>query len=298
MSTRPQEIVQRRLQPRARWTTLALRWGGELLAQGVIAVFGFVLALPFLWMLSTSLKPEGREFVYPPEWLPNPMRWDNYLTALTALPFGLYFFNTLVITLSALAGTLLTASLAAFAFARLRFPGREFLFLLVISTLMLPGIVTLIPRFILFRHLGWIDTFLPLIVPWWFGGGAFNIFLIRQFFMTLPFDLDDAARIDGASNFQIYWRVLLPLAKPALATVAVLGFLHHWNDFLEPLIYLQSPNNRTVALGLRGFQDLYHTQWTLMMAAAATAIFPVLVLFFVAQRYFVRGIHLTGLAGR
>ena len=163
---------------------------------------------------------------------------------------------------------------------------------------MLPSIVTLIPTFIVFRTLGWIDTFLPLIVPLWFGGGAFNIFLFRQFFMTIPLELDEAARIDGASNIRIYWGIILPLSKPVIATIAVFAFIHNWNDFFEPLIYLQSPENWTMAIGLRGFRDLYSTQWNLMMAASTAMITPLLVLFFLAQRYFVSGIQMSGLAGR
>jgi ABC-type glycerol-3-phosphate transport system permease component len=257
-----------------------------------------VLSVPLAWLLSTSLKLEGREFVVPPEWIPNPIVWENYPRAMTTLPFYLYFWNTLIVTLGSLSGTLLTASMAAFAFARLRFPGRGFLFVLLLSTLMLPQAVTLIPKFITFRYLGWINTLNPLWVPWWFGGGAFNVFLLRQFLMTLPHELDEAARIDGASNWRIYWSVLMPLCRPALITVAIFSFIHSWNDFLEPLIYLHDAKLRTLALGLRGFQDLYATQWTLMMAASAVIIAPVLLLFFVCQRYFIRGIHLTGLAGR
>ena len=261
--------------------------------------FGAVLlSLPLAWLVSTSLKVEGREFTYPPEWIPDPVAWSNYWTAMTTLPFQLYLANTLVVTFGAMAGTLLTGSMAAYAFARLRFPGRGVMFVLLLSTLMLPQAVTLIPKFIIFRHLGWINTLYPLWVPLWFGGGAFNVFLLRQFLMTLPHDLDEAARIDGATSWQIYWRVLMPLCRPALITVAIFSFLTSWNDFLEPLIYIHDANLRTLALGLRGFQDLNRTQWTLLMAAAAVMIAPVVVLFFACQRYFIRGIHLTGLAGR
>jgi multiple sugar transport system permease protein len=256
------------------------------------------LSVPLVWLLSTSLKLEGREFVVPPQWIPDPVVWSNYPIAMTTLPFGLYLWNTLIVTVGTLTGTLLTGSMAAFAFARLRFPGRGILFILLLSTLMLPQAVTLIPKFITFRYLGWINTLNPLWIPWWFGGGAFNVFLLRQFLMTLPHELDEAARIDGASNWRIYWSVLMPLCRPALITVAIFSFIHSWNDFLEPLIYLHDAKLRTLALGLRGFQDLYATQWTLMMAASAVIIAPVLVLFFICQRYFIRGIHLTGLAGR
>ena len=280
---------------RARW----LRGVATTLLWHVPMILGAIaLSVPLLWLLSTSLKLEGREFVVPPQWIPDPIIWENYPKAMTTLPFGLYLWNTLIVTVGTLTGTLLTGSMAAFAFARLRFPGRGVLFILLLSTLMLPQAVTLIPKFITFRHLGWINTLNPLWVPWWFGGGAFNVFLLRQFLMTLPHELDEAARIDGASNWRIYWSVLMPLCRPALITVAIFSFIHSWNDFLEPLIYLHDAKLRTLALGLRGFQDLYATQWTLMMAASAVIIAPVLVLFFICQRYFIRGIHLTGLAGR
>jgi multiple sugar transport system permease protein len=269
-----------------------------ILWHAPMAFFAVVLLTPFAWMISTSLKEEGREFELPLQLIPHPAVWSNYPTAMTTLPFPLYFENTLIVTLGALTGTLVTGSMAAYAFARLRFPGRSVMFTLLLSTLMLPDAVTLIPKFIIFRNLGWINTLQPLWVPWWFGGGAFNVFLLRQFLMTLPHDLDEAARIDGANSWQIYARVLMPLARPALITVAIFSFIRTWNDFLEPLIYLHDEKLRTLALGLRGFQDLYKTDWTLLMAASTVIILPVLALFFAAQRYFIRGIHLTGLAGR
>jgi len=264
----------------------------------VLGFFAVALALPLVWLISTSLKTGAQTFIMPPKWIPDPVVWQNYPHAFQAVPFHRYFWNTIQIVVFATLGTLITASMAAFAFARLRFRGRSFLFGLVLSTIMLPGIVTLIPTFIVFRYLKWINTFLPLIVPYWFGGGAFNIFLIRQFFMTLPYELDEAARIDGASNFRIYWNILLPLSKPVLATVAIFSFIHHWNDFFLPLVYLQDTSKWTMAIGLQGFKDLYSTSWNLMMAASTAMILPLLVLFFLAQHYFVSGIHLTGIAGR
>ena len=275
------------------WTTI--RTVGAYLGLSAGAL---VLGLPLLWLLSTSLKERGHEFLVPPELIPNPILWQNYPTAMTALPFHLYFANTMIVVIMSELGTLLTASMAAYAFARLRFPGRDFLFVLVISSLMLPNVVTLIPKFVIFRILGWVNTLLPLWVPFWFGGGAFNIFLLRQYAMTMPHDLDEAARIDGANNWQIYFRVILPLLGPALATVAIFTFINGWNDFLEPLIYLHDESKRTLALGLLGFQDLYATEWNLMMAASAVLVVPIVVVFLVAQRYFIRGISLTGLAGR
>ena len=264
----------------------------------VLAGFALVLALPLIWLISTSLKTGAQTFLMPPKWIPDPVVWENYPEAFRTVPFHKYFWNTIQIVLWATIGTLLTGSMAGFAFARLRFPGRGILFGLVLSTIMLPGIVTLIPTFIVFRMLHWIDTFLPLTVPFWMGGGAFNIFLFRQFFMTIPYELDEAARIDGASNFRIYWNIILPLSKPVLATIAVFSFIHHWNDFFLPLIYLQDANKWTMAIGLQGFKDLYSTSWNLMMAASTAMILPLLVLFFFAQRYFISGIQMSGIAGR
>lgn len=264
----------------------------------VLSFVALALALPLVWLVSTSLKTGAQTFVMPPIWIPNPFVWENYPEAFRAVPFGKYFWNTAQIVVFATLGTLFTASMAAYAFARLRFPWREQLFLLVLSTIMLPSIVTLIPTFIVFRWLKWINTLLPLIVPLWMGGGAFNIFLFRQFFMTIPYDLDEAARIDGASSYRIYWSVILPLSKPVVATIAVFSFIHHWNDFFQPLIYLQNPQKWTMAIGLLGFKDLYSTSWNLMMAASTAMLLPLLVLFFFAQRYFVGGIQMSGLAGR
>jgi multiple sugar transport system permease protein len=264
----------------------------------ILTFFGLVLALPLIWLVSTSLKTGPQTFIMPPRWIPDPMVWENYPQAFQAVPFQQYFWNTFQIVIFATLGTLLTSSMAAFAFSRLRFPYRGVLFLLVLSTIMLPSIVTLIPTFIVFRYLKWINTLLPLIVPYWLGGSAFFIFLFRQFFMTIPYELDEAARMDGASNYRIYWNILLPLSKPILATVAVFSFINHWNSFFEPLIYLQNPKKWTMAIGLLGFKDLYATSWNLMMAASTAMILPLLILFFFAQRYFVSGIQMSGIAGR
>ena len=270
----------------------------QVLWHVAMLTFGTTMLVPLVWLVSTSFKEKGHEFIFPPQWIPDPVKWENYPTALTILPFNLYVRNTLIVVALALIGALLTSSLAAFAFARLRFPLRDFWFMVVISTLMLPGIVTLIPRFILFRHLGWVDTLLPLIVPAWLGGGPLNIFLIRQFFRTIPYELDEAARVDGANSLRIWWQILMPLSGPVLATVAVLSFLFHWNDFLEPLIYLNSEENKTIAIGLNTFRSLQSSDWNLMMAASAVMIVPVLVIFFAAQKYFVQSINVSGFGGR
>jgi ABC-type glycerol-3-phosphate transport system permease component len=269
--------------------------GYTLLTAGAVA-----MAIPTLWMLSTSLKKSGQEWIFPPAWIPDPIWWPNYLEAMNALPvpFYVYLTNTLVITFNATLGTVLTSSLAAFAFARLRFPLNGFMFVLVISTMMLPNAVTLIPRFLLFRYLGWLDSFLPLIVPYWFGGTALSIFLLRQFFMNIPRELDEAARMDGASSLQIYWRVILPLAGPALATVTIFQVWGHWNEFLDPLIYINSMENYTIALALRTFQNIRSQRVNYLMAISLLQILPVIILFFSAQKYFIGGIQLSGLSGR
>ncbi len=270
---------------------------GRIAVLAILTIGALVMATPFYWLLSSSLKEPHKIWLFPPQWIPDPIRWENYLEALTASPFHLYLFNTLVIVVAGGIGVLLTASMAAYGFARLRFRGRDFMFTIILATIMLPWVVTMIPRYIMFKELGWLDTPLPLIVPDWFGGGAFYIFLLRQFFRTIPRDFTDAARIDGASEFGIYWRVVLPLIKPALTAVAIFLFLNHWNDFLGPLIYLTSPEKYTISLGLASFKGLYTTQWHYLMAASTATILPVLVIFFLAQRYFIQGIVMSGVKG-
>ncbi|HJZ49434.1 MAG TPA: carbohydrate ABC transporter permease [Roseiflexaceae bacterium] len=275
---------------RARLLERALVWcclcGGAIL-----------MTIPFLWMVSTSLKQDSQIWLFPPVWIPSPVLWQNYTEALTILPFGRYALNTVLITVLTTVGVLLSSSLCAYGFARMQFPGRDLIFMVVLSAIMIPYAVLLIPQYIMFRYLGWIDTYLPLWVPPWFGGGAFNIFLLRQFFRTIPAELSDAARIDGASELKIYWNVIIPLAGPALATVAIFTVLNTWNDFLGPLVYISSQDKFTLALGLAQFRGLYATQWQYLMAASTVVIAPTLVLFFLAQRYFVQGIVLTGLKG-
>jgi multiple sugar transport system permease protein len=263
-----------------------------------LAVLGIVFLTPMLWLLSTSLKEQGQVFAYPPVWLPSPVRFANYVEAFARAPLFVWLTNTITITVFAVAGTLLTCSLVAYGFARLRFPGRNVLFVLLLSTMMLPDVVTLVPQFVLFRSLGWVDTFLPLIVPSFLGGGAFNIFLVRQFYLTIPRDFDEAARLDGASNWRIWWHIILPLSRPVLIAVAIFSFVFHWNDFLAPLIYLQSEGNKTLALGLRAFISPTDASWNISMAASMFLVIPVLIVFFVAQRSFIRGVVMTGIQGR
>jgi ABC-type glycerol-3-phosphate transport system permease component len=256
------------------------------------------LITPLYWMIGTSLKETGKEWMLPPQWIPDPFDFSNYPKALTSLPFHYFFRNTIIIVVLATVGTVWSSTMAGFAFARLRFPGRNMLFLLVLATMMLPNVVTLIPTFLLFKGLGWLNTFLPLIVPYWLGGTAFSIFLSRQFFMGIPYELDEAARVDGASNYRIYAAILLPLSGPLVGALAIFSVLHHWNDFLGPLIYVNRMELRTLALGLRSFQGSFSSNFNLMMAAATVTAIPIIVLFFSAQRFFMRGVLMTGLAGR
>lgn len=264
----------------------------------VMLLFGASLfSIPFLWTVSTALKTNQQVFAVPPEWIPRPPQWNNFQRAWTELPFPTFVVNTVIITIISVIGQVFSASLVAYGFARFKFKGRTVLFYLMLSTMMLPSQVTMIPVFLLWRELRLIDTFAPLTVPAFFGGGAFTIFLLRQFFMTIPKELDEAAMIDGASPLVIWWRVLLPLSRPALITVVLFSFLGHWDDFMGPLIYLNSMEKYTVAVGLRMFQDMFGTQLELLMAASLIHILPTILVFFVAQRYFIKGIALTGLKG-
>ena len=255
-------------------------------------------SLPLVYMVSTSLKPDGTEYEFPIRWIPQRFAWENYQIALDAIPTFVFLKNTLTITLVSLVGELLTASLAAYGFARLRFPGRNALFTLMMSTLMLPYFVTMIPLFVLYRYLGWVNTLYPFTVPAFFGGSPFYIFMLRQFFMTLPMELDDAARIDGAGFLRTWWSVLLPLTRPALATVAIMSMIFHWNDFTGPLILLNSQDKFTLALGVRLFRDQYRTYFNQTMAYSTMMTLPVLTVFFVFQKHFIKGISMTGLTGR
>jgi ABC-type glycerol-3-phosphate transport system permease component len=268
----------------------------------VVAVGGsLVMMIPFIWAVLTSLKELPQIWRYPPEWIPRPVVWRNYIEAWTHQPFGLFLKNTSIITFVGLVGEILTSAAVAYGFARFRFPGRDVLFLVVLSTMMLPMQVTMIPIYLIMRALGWIDTFMPLIVPAYLGGGAFNIFLMRQFFMTIPLSLNEAARVEGCSSLRAFWSIMLPLCKPALAAVGVLGFIRRWNDFLYPLIYLNSKEKFTLALGLRFFQTMVGedslglARIELLMAASVAVALPCVVLFFFAQRYFVSGIALSGM---
>ncbi|MDI6828734.1 MAG: carbohydrate ABC transporter permease [Armatimonadota bacterium] len=332
----------------------------KVILHTVLLIGSAVFILPFIWLVTTSLKEEDQIFKYPPVWIPTRqikvkinnneypvsewmgkrvaelgetedgrvkimilqddsstgktmlversalkkvrafgLKWENYTDALRYLPEEtnkglLYLWNTVYVTILSIVGTLLSSSLVAFSFARLRWPGRDTLFLVLLATMMLPGAVTMVPVFLVFRALNWVDTLKPLWTPAFFGG-AFSVFLLRQFFMTIPLDLEDAAKIDGCSYFGIYWQIMLPLIKPALAALTIMTFMSSWNNFMGPLIYINSPEKMTLSYGLQLFQGAHGAEYALLMAASTLVMLPVLIVFFFTQRYFIQGITLTGL---
>lgn len=255
--------------------------------------------LPLLWMVTTSLKTQPEVYVFPPTFFPETFNWQNYPEGWNypRTDFPLWTWNTLVITFFVMIGTVLSSALCAYGFARIKFPGRDVWFMLVLASIMLPGAVTLIPLFIIYSKIGWLDSFYPLIVPAYFGGGAFNIFFMRQYFKTIPMELEEAAIMDGAGRFRIWWQIILPLSKPVLATVSVLTFQGVWNSFYGPLIFLSSPDNYTLALGINSFKGLYATQIPLMMAMSMLMVVPMIIVFFVAQRQMIRGVIMSGIKG-
>lgn len=254
------------------------------------------MAMPFIWMFLSSLKTDMEIFVFPPRLLPETVHWENYLAVMESMPFGWFIFNSFKIAFLAMIGQLLSCSLAAYAFARIKFPGRETVFVIWLACLMIPYQVNLIPQYVLFRSFGWLDTHLPLIVPSFFGG-VFGTFLLRQFFLTLPSELEDAARIDGCSRFGIYWRIFLPLSKPALATLGVFVFMSNWNNLLGPVVYLSSYEKMTLTVGLAFFRGQYTTEWALLMAGAVISVIPIMVIYAAAQQYFVQGVVMSGIKG-
>jgi len=273
---------------------------GRATLYATVWVLGLLFAFPLYWAVITSLKAEKELYYFPPHFTPDGLLWTNYVEVATKFPFLQWFLNTSTITALNVVGATVTGTIVAYSFARFRYPGRELLFMITLGTMMFPAQITLIPTFILFKLLGWVNTLYPLIIPPFFGGGAFTIFLLRQFIMSIPRDLDEAAVIDGASYPRVLWSVLVPLTKPALATVAIIHFIGAWNDFLGPLIYLNKPKMMTLAVGLRYFQtqpsdgrrfDHY------MMAMVVMTALPCIILFFLAQRYFVQGIVMSGIKG-
>ncbi len=292
---RPEEAAARRRRYVVR------RRLGKLLLSVTTGVLSLVFVLPFLWMLSTSFKTDPQVYHIPPIWIPNPLRWANYPEGMTYVPFGLYFSNTLRYCLGTVVGVILSSAFCAYGFARLQWKGRNLLFYIVLGTMMIPFQVRMIPLYLIFKKLGWLNTYLPLIIPS-FTGSAYFIFLLRQFFMTIPVELSDAARIDGASEVGILFRIILPLAKPALAVIGLFQFMDAWNDYMGPLIYLRDTEKYPIAMGLEQMRShsVAATEslvWPHLMAASAVVTIPIVILYFLTQRTFVEGITLTGVKG-
>jgi multiple sugar transport system permease protein len=303
IQTLPRELAARFA---SAWTR---RRGSHFLLHIVLIALGTTFMLPFFWVAITSLKIPGAVFTYPIEWIPRRPQWSNYPAAFSLVNVSdaagdtvrgvpLWMYNTFVLVIMGTLGNMFSCTLVAYGLSRIEWRGRNIVLALVIGTMMLPGVVTLVPLFLVFRDLGWLNTYLPLIVPTWMGGSPFYIFLLRQFFSTLPKELDEAATVDGAGNFRILWQILVPLAKPALATVAVFSFLAHYNDFMGPLIYISSLYKYPISVGLRYVAGHYGTRWPLVMVIVMISLVPVITIFFLAQKQFVQGVQLTGLTGR
>jgi multiple sugar transport system permease protein len=269
--------------------------GIKVFAFVVLVCMSAVMILPLYIMLSTALKTTQDVFLYPPKWFPEPAVWRNFIDAFKSRPFGQYFYNTSMYAVVGTLGEVLSSAVVAYGFSRYRGKGRNILFMVLLSTMMIPYPVTMIPQFVLFKNLGWVGTYLPLIVPHFFGS-AYIIFLLRQFFNTLPTELYEAARLDGCSELRTFWNIALPLCKAALASAAIFGFMWRWNEYLSPLIYLNSDSKYTLSIALASFTTMYSiVPWNLLMSASLMAILPPVILFFVAQKYFVEGIVVSGL---
>jgi ABC-type glycerol-3-phosphate transport system permease component len=287
------------------WRKLGpLGWLGEIAKYLLLVLLAFSFMLPFIWMFTSALKDAPQVFTVPPTWIPNPALWENFYNAWTEMPFNLWLYNTVVkYAIPVTIGTVVSSALVAYGFARLQWRLRDLLFSICLATMMVPGQVTLVPLFIVFKHFGWVNTMRPLVVPSFFGGGAWNIFLLRQFFMTLPIELSDAARIDGASELGILFRIVLPLAKPALTVVALFRFMAAWNDYFGPLVYLSSMQQWTLARGLERLRGSAYEvgssrmAYPYLMAVSSIITLPILIAFFFAQRTFIEGISLTGIKG-
>jgi multiple sugar transport system permease protein len=289
----PQKTVRKPFSRKKFWEKTGL-----VVLQIVMTVWVITFLVPTIWMVSSSIKASTEVFAHPIVWFPEIPEWENFAKVFDLLPFGKFALNTLIVTGSAVFGTLVSSMLVAYSFVRLNWPGKKIFFGLLISTMMLPDVVTLVPRFIMFKSFGWIDTFLPLIVPFWTGISALYVFLTVQFLKGLPIELEEAALIDGANRLQIITQIILPLSKPVLATIAVFALLQHYNDFMSPLIYLNSMDNWTLALGVRGLNSSYASNWEIIFAASTMMLTPVFLLFVFAQRFFVQGITMTGFGGR
>ncbi|WP_245588551.1 carbohydrate ABC transporter permease [Deinococcus pimensis] len=270
---------------------LLLLW--RVLALALLVGISLLILYPALWMLSTALKSDAQVFTYPPVWIPSPPQWHNFVDAWYGAPFTRYTINTTLYALVVTAATVLANSFVAYGFAKLRFPGRDVMFAVMLASMMIPGMVTMIPQYILFSKLGWVGTYLPLVVPSFFAS-AFFTFMLRQYFLTVPNELSEAARVDGASELWIWWRVVMPLATPALATVAIFTFDGTWNSYVGPLLYLNDEKLYTLQVGLQFFRNGSQTQWQHLMAASLLVMLPVVAIFFAFQKYFVEGASLSG----
>lgn len=262
----------------------------------VLIIGACIMALPFVWMVLSSLKDLSQVFVVPPKWIPDPIIWSNYKDSLTALPFGRAYFNSFYINMIVVISQLVTCSMAAYAFAKITFPFREPLFILFLATMMVPGQVTIIPLYLIMKNIGWLDTHLAIIVPSALLN-AFGVFLLRQFFRGIPKEMEEAAIVDGANRWTIYARIMLPLIKPALSALGIFTFLGMWNNFFNPLIFLSSTDKFTVPMMLNLYRGMYSTDWTLMMAGASIALIPVLIVYIIGQKYIIEGVTLSGIKG-
>ena len=273
-------------------------WLAAATRHGLLILVSIIFVLPFYWMVITALKTQTTVFTTPVQWWPSTLHWENFVVAANypGFPFLRFLWNSAFYATSVTIGTVLSCAAVGYGFARLRFPGRDVLFVITLGTLMIPGIVTFIPTFLIFKTLGWLGTYAPLIVPSFFGSGFF-IFMMRQFFLGLPRELDDAARVDGAGEFRIFWQIMLPLVRPALLVMAVFTVMWTWQEFFAPLVYLQDIQQFPLSLGLYTFRNRRNTEWHLMMAGATLTTLPLVIVFFFAQRYFLEGIKLTGIKG-
>jgi ABC-type glycerol-3-phosphate transport system permease component len=287
-------VATARARPISREVVVRRIWRGVLY---VVVVLGTILfTFPFLWMIKSSVTPPSEMLLFPPKILPSEFVWENYTRAWTNLPFPLFYRNTVFVTLMGMIGVIISSSVVAFAFARMRWPGRDKFFVVMIATLMLPDHVTFIPTYVVFAKIGWINTFLPLLAPEWVGS-PFIIFLMRQYMMTIPLEMDDAARIDGCGWLQLFTRIIMPLSMPVLGVAAIYSFQYHWNAFLRPLIYLNRIELFTVPLGMAMLNSRYSTDFGATMAMATVSLIPVMAIFFVAQRYFIQGVVVSGVKG-
>jgi len=272
-----------------------MRWLTKAFLYAVLVVLGAAFLLPFAFALSTGLKAATNLFDIPLKWFARPIAWTNFVEGWTARPFSRFLRNTVTIAFFGIVGNIVSCSIVAYGFARIRFAARNVLFVVLLATMMVPVHVTIVPLFLMYHRIGWIDTFLPLIVPSYFAYSAFYVFLLRQFMLGIPDDLEDAAKVDGCNRLGVYWKIILPLCKPALATVGLFAFVYYWNDFFEPLVFISSEARKTITLGLILFRGIYDQEWHLLMAVTVIVAMPCALVFLVAQRYFIEGITITGM---